>query len=163
MYSSLLMVYYYNLKVVVVQSLSHVWLFATAWAARIPCASPSPRACSNSCPLSQWCHPNITSSVISFSSCLQSFWASGSFQWVGFSHQVAKVGASASASVFSVNIQGLISLKSKGLSRVFSSSTVQKHQFLVLCLLYGPYYSLGRTQDSLWVPPYCELETHPMQ
>ena len=59
--------------------------------ARLPCPSLSPGACSDSCPLSQWCHPTISSSVIPFSSCPQSSPASGSFQWVGSSHQVAKV------------------------------------------------------------------------
>ena len=58
---------------------------------RFPCPSPTPRACSNSCTLSQWCHPDISSSVIPFSSYLQSFSASGSFQWVSTSHQVTKV------------------------------------------------------------------------
>ena len=102
------MVYYYNLKVVVVQSLSHVWLFATAWAARIPCPSPSPRACSNSCPLSQWCHTNISSSVISFSSCLQSFPTSRSFLMSQlFISDGQNIGDSASASVFPMNIQHL--------------------------------------------------------
>ena len=66
---------------VVVQSLSHVWLSATPWTAahRLPCPSLSPGACSNSCPLSPWCHPTISSSVIPFSSWLQSFSVSGSF------------------------------------------------------------------------------------
>ena len=105
---------------------------------KIPCPSPTPGACSNSHPLSQWCHPTISSSVIPFSSCLQSFPASGSFPmsqfftWGGQS-----TGASASASVLPVNTQdwsplgwtGWISLQSKGLSRVFSNTTVQKHQF----------------------------------
>ena len=59
--------------------------------ARPPCPSPAPGAYSNSCPLSQWCHPTISSSVVLFSSCLQSFPASGSFQWVSTLHQVAKV------------------------------------------------------------------------
>ena len=59
--------------------------------ARLPCPSPTPGACSNSCPSSRWCHPTISSSVISFSFCLQSVPASGSFQWVSSSHQVAKV------------------------------------------------------------------------
>ena len=58
--------------------------------ARLPCPSPTPRACSNSCPSSRWCHPNISSSVVPFSSCLQSFQHQGLFQWVSFSHQVAK-------------------------------------------------------------------------
>ena len=151
--------------------------------ARLPCPSPTPRACSNSCPSNRWCHPNISSSAIPFSSCLQSFPALGSFQMSQASHQVARVlqiqlqhqsfqwtprtdllllfkmlsrlvitvlprsqffasggqniGVSASASVLSMNIQdwsplgwtGWISLQSKGLSRVFSNTTVQKHQF----------------------------------
>ena len=59
--------------------------------ARLPCPSPTPGACSNSCPLSWWCHPTISSSVVPFSSCLQSFPTWGSFQWVSFLHQVAKV------------------------------------------------------------------------
>ena len=106
--------------------------------ARPPCPSPAPRACWNSCPLSQWCHPTISSSVIPFSSCLQSFAASGSFpisQFFAFGGQ--SIGASASASVLLMNIQdwgplgwtGWISLQSKGLSRVFSNTTVQKYQF----------------------------------
>ena len=105
---------------------------------RLPCSSPSPGACSNSCPLSQWRHPTISSSVVPFSSCLQSFPASGSFP-IGqfFISGGQSIGASASASVLPMNIQdwfplgliGLISLKSKGLSIVFSNTTVQKHQF----------------------------------
>ena len=94
---------------------------------RLPCPSPSPRACSNSCPLSWWCHSTISSSVIPFSSCLQSFPASGSFLMSQlFVSGVQNIGASASASVLPVNIQdwfplgltSLISLQSKGLSRV---------------------------------------------
>ena len=105
--------------------------------ARPPCPSPDPGIYSNSCPLSQWCHPTISSSVIPFS-CLQSFPSIGSFQicqllaWSGQS-----IGVSASTSVLPMNIQdwsplrwtGWISLQSKGLSRVFSNTTVQKHQF----------------------------------
>ena len=104
----------------------------------LPCPSPTPKACSNSCPLSQWCHPTISSSVIPFFSCLQSFPASGFFpmsQFFALSGQ--SIGVSASASVLPMNIQawfplgltGWISLQSKGLSRVFSNTTVQKHQF----------------------------------
>ena len=104
--------------------------------ARLPCPSPSSRVCSNSSPLSQWCHPTILSSIIRFSSCLQSFPASGSFlmsQVFGSGGQ--SIGAS--AAVLPMNIQGwfplrwtgLISLLSKGLSRVFSSTTVRKLQF----------------------------------
>ena len=106
--------------------------------ARLPCPSPTPRACSNSCPSSWWCHPTISSSVIPFSSCLQSFPASESFpmsQFFALGGQ--SIGVSASASVLPMNIQdwfplgltGLISLQSKRLSRVFSNTTVQKHQF----------------------------------
>ena len=103
-----------------------------------PCPSPTSGACSNSCPLCWWCHPTILSSDVPFSSCLQSFPASGSFQMsqLFISGGQCTV-ASASASVLPMNIQdwfplgltGLISLQSKGLSRVFSKTTVQKHQF----------------------------------
>ena len=105
---------------------------------RLPCPSPFPRDCLNSCPLSQWCHPTISTSAVCFSSCLQSCPASGSFlmSWI-FASGGQSIGASASASVLSMNIQGwfplgltgLISLLSKGLSRVFSSTTVWRHQF----------------------------------
>ena len=105
---------------------------------RPPCPSPAPRVYSNSCPLSRWCHPAISSSVIPFSSCPQSLQVSGSFPvsqlftWGGQS-----IGVSALASVLPMNTQdwsplewtGWISLQSKGLSRVFSNTTVQKHQF----------------------------------
>ena len=106
--------------------------------ARLPCPSPTPGACSNSCPLSQWCHPTISSSVIPFPSCLQSCPESGSFLMSQlFASGGQSIGASASASVLPMNIQewfllgwtGWISLQSKGLSRVFSNTTVQKHQF----------------------------------
>ena len=105
---------------------------------RLPCPSPTPRACSNWCSSSRQCHPTISSSVIPFSSCLQSFPASGSFQMSQFFTSCAKVlGVSASASVLPMNIQdwfplgwaGWISLQSRGLSRVFYNTTVQKHQF----------------------------------
>ena len=113
--------------------------------ARLPCSSPTPGACSNACPLSRWCHPTISSSVVPFSSCLQSFPASGSFPR---SHFFASGGqsirVSASVSVLPMNIQdwfsfrrtGLISFQSKGLSRVFSNTTTQKHQF------FGAHLSL---------------------
>ena len=106
--------------------------------ARPPCPSPTPGACSNSCPLSWWCHPTISSSVIPFSSRLQSFPESGSFPVNQFFTSGGQsIGISASASILAMNIQdwfslgltGLISLQSKGLSRVFSNTTVQKHQF----------------------------------
>ena len=91
-----------------VQSLSHVQLFANPWTAagQIPCPSPTPEAYSNSCPSSQWCHPTISSSVIPFSSCLQSFPTSGSFQMSRFFASGGQsIGVSASASVLPVNIQ----------------------------------------------------------
>ena len=105
--------------------------------ARLPCPLPTSRACSNSCPLSQWCHPTISSSVISFSSYLQSFPASGSFQMSQFFASGGQSnGASASASILPMNIQdwfplgwtGWTSLQSKGFSKVLSNTTVQKHQ-----------------------------------
>ena len=107
---------------------------------RLPCPSPTPRACSNSRALSRWCHPTSSSSVIPFSSRLPSFPASGSFpmsQFFTSGGQSIGASASASASVLPMNIQdwvplvltGWISLQSKGLSRVFSNITVQKHQF----------------------------------
>ena len=106
---------------------------------RPPCPSPTPGACSNSCPLCRWGHPAISSSVVPFSSCLQSFPPSGTFPMSQlFTSSSQNITASASTSVASVNIQdcfplgltALISLQSKGLSRVFSKTTVWKHQFL---------------------------------
>ena len=104
--------------------------------ARPPCLSPTPKACSNSCPSCCWCHPTISSSVIPFFSCLQSFPASGSFPVSQFFTSGGQ-SIGLSASVLPMNIQdwfplgwtGWISLLSKGLSRVFSNTTVQKHQF----------------------------------
>ena len=113
---------------------------------RLPWPSPSPKAYSNSCPLSQWCYPTIPSFVIPFHSCLQSFPASGSFLMSYlFASGSQPIGASVSTSVLPMNIQdwfplgltGSISLQYKGLSRVSSNSTDQKHQF------FG-------TQSSLW-------------
>ena len=112
--------------------------------ARPPCPSPTPGVHSNSCPLSWWCHPAISSSVVPFSSCPQSLPASGSFPisqlfaWGGQS-----TGVLASASVLPMNTQGWspsewtgwISLQSKGLSRVFSNTTVQKHQFFIVLII----------------------------
>ena len=106
--------------------------------ARPPCPSPTPGVYPNSCPLSQWCHPTISSSVIPFSSCPQSVPASGSFQMSQlFASGGQSIGVSASTSVLPMNTQdwspsgwtGWISLQSKGLSGVFSNTTVQKHQF----------------------------------
>ena len=106
--------------------------------ARPPCPLPTARLYSNSSPLSRWCHPTISSSVVPFSYCLQSFPASGSFQISQLFISVGQnIGVSASTSVLPMNTQewfplgwtGRISLQSKGLSRVFSNTTVQKHQF----------------------------------
>ena len=113
--------------------------------ARLLCPSPTPKACSNSCPSSRWCHSTISSSVIPFSSCFQSFLASGSFPLSQlFVSGGQSIGISASPSVLPMNNQdwhlgwtGWISLQSKGLSKVFYNSTVQKHQFF-------------STQLSLW-------------
>ena len=106
--------------------------------ARLPCPSPTPKACSNACPSGWWCHPTISSSVVPFPSSLQSFPESGSFPMSQFfASGDQSIGVSASSSVLPMNIQdwfpfgltGLISLQSKGLIRVFFNTTVQKHQF----------------------------------
>ena len=106
--------------------------------ARLPCPTPTPGVYANSCPSSWWCRPTISSTVIPFSSCLQPFPASRSFPMSQFFASAGQsTGVSASASVLSMTIQdwfplgwtGWISLQSKGLSRVFSNITVQKHQF----------------------------------
>ena len=119
-----------------VHSLSCGWLFVVH--TRLPCPSPTPRGCPNSCPSSWWCHPTISSSVVPFSSRLQSFPATGSFPVSQFFASGGQsIAVSASTSVLPVNIQdwfplgwtGWISLQSKGLSSVFSNTTVQKHQF----------------------------------
>ena len=112
--------------------------------AKPPCPSPTPRVYPNSCPLRRWCHPTISSSIVPFSFCPQSSQHQGLFQWVGFSHHSQSIGVSASALVLPVNIQdwfplgliGWISLQSKGLSRVFANTTVQKHLF------FGAQFSL---------------------
>ena len=106
---------------------------------RLPCPSLTPGACLNSSPSSRWCHPTISSSIVPFSSCFQSSPASGSFLVSQFFTSGGwSIGASASASVLPMSVQdwfplgwtGFISLQSKGLSGVFSNTTVQKHQFL---------------------------------
>ena len=122
-----------------VQSLSRAQVFATPWRhARPPCPSQTLGVHSNSCASRWWCHPDISSSVVPFSSCPQSLQASGSFQMSQFFTSGGQsIGVSASASVLPMNTQdwsplgwtGWISLQSKGLSRVFSNTTVQKHQF----------------------------------
>ena len=120
--------------------------------ARLPCPSPTPKAYSNSCPPSRWCHPTISSSVVPFSSYLQSFPASGSFPMSQhFVSSGQSTGVSALTSVLPMNIQdwfplGLTSrvcLQSKRLSRVFSNTTVQKHQF------FGAELSLSPTLTSI--------------
>ena len=122
--------------------------------ARLPCLSPTLGACSNSCPLSWWCHPTISSSVVPFS-CLQSFQASGSFLMTQlFSSGDQSIGTLATASVlpidsqewFPLGLTGLISLQSKGLSGVSSHTTVQKHQF------FGAQYSLqSNSHIHMWL------------
>ena len=140
-------------------SLSVMSYSATPWTAAHQASHPAwtPGGCSNSCPSSQWCHPTISSSVIPFSCCLQSFPASGSFPKSQlFTSGGQSIRVSASASVFPMNIQdwfplgwtGLTSFKSKEHSRVLSNTTVQKHQFftlsngfsativIIMCLMY---------------------------
>ena len=112
---------------------------------RLPCLPLSPSVCSNSCPLSRWCYPTVRFFVLPFPSCLQSFSASGSFPMSRlFASGGQSIAASASASVFPMNIQRWFPLwltsfisRSKGLLRIFLSTTIQKHQF------FGP-------QPSLW-------------
>ena len=126
--------------------------------ARLPCPSPFPRVSSKSCLLSQWCHPTISPLVVPISFCPQTFPASGYFPKNRFFESGGRsVGSSASALVLPVNIQGWsplgwtgwISLQSEGLSRVFSSTTVQKHQFfgaqLSLWSTSHPYMTTGKT------------------
>ena len=134
---------------------------------KLPCPSPFPRVYLNSCPLSRWCHPTISSSVVSVYSCPQSFPASGSFQMSQlFASGGRSIGVSVSASVLPMNIQswfplgltGLISILSKELSRVFSNTTVQKHQlkhqfkhhswkasmsFICSCKMWPPHPEVG--------------------
>ena len=124
---------------------------------RLPYPSPTPGACSDSCPSGWWCHPAISSPVVPFSSCPQSFPASGSFQRSQlFASGGQSIGISASKSVLPMDTQdwsplgwnGWISLQSKGLSRVFSNTTVQKHQF------FG-------AQVSLWFNSH--IHTQPLE
>ena len=130
--------------------------------ARLPCPSPTPRAYSNSCPLSWWCHPIIPSSVIPFSSCLQSFPVSRSFQMSQlFASDGKTIGVSGSTSVLQMNIQdwsplgwtGLISLQSMGFSRVFSqyhsskASILWCSAFFIVQLSY-PYMTTGKRQTA---------------
>ena len=145
----------------ILQLLSRVQLFATPWT--VTCQSflsiTNSWILLKTCPLSRWCHPTISSYAIPFSSCLQSFPASGSFAMSQFFTSGGQsIGVSASVSVHPINIQdlfplgwtGWISLQSKGLSRVFSNTTVQKHQFFGAQLSYivqlsHPYMTTGKT------------------
>ena len=147
-----------NFKLISLQ-FSHSVMFDSLWShglkhARLPCPSSLPRACSNSCPSSGWCHPTIYSSVV-YLSCLQSFPASGSSMSQFFTSGGQSIGASASASFLQINIQdwyplglsGLISMQSKGLWRVFSNTTDQKHQF------FGAQLSLwSNSHIHTWLP-----------
>ena len=153
-----------------VQSLSQVQLFVTHRLkhTRLPCPSPTTRACSNSCPLSQWCHPTISSSVVPFSSCLQSFLASGSFPMSQFFTSGGQsIGVSVSASVLPMNIQdlfplgftGWISLQSKDSQASSSAPQFESISSSWFSLLYGKseVYDLWSVQlscsvvsDSLW-------------
>ena len=131
---------------------------------RSPCPSPTPGVYSNSYPLSQWWHPTISFSVVPFSSCLQSFPKSRSFQMSEFFDSGGQsFGVSASASVVPMNLHywfplgwtSWISLQSNGLSRVFSNTTVQKHHSSVLSFLYSPtlshpYMTTGKTTALTW-------------
>ena len=127
--------------------------------ARPPCPSPTPRVYPNSCPLSQWCHLTISSSVVLFSSCLQSFPTSGSFQMSQlFSSGGQNIGVSASISAHPMNFQdwsplgwtGWISLQFKGLSRVFSNTTGQKHQFFGAQLSLWSAYFMATIHHVQW-------------
>ena len=127
---------------------------------RLPCPSPSPGAYSNSCPSSWWCHPTISFSVISSSSCLQSFPASGSFPMSQFFASGSQ-SIRASSSVLPMNnrdwfplgLTGLFSLQSKGLSRVFSNTTIQKHQFFgaQLSLQSNSHIHTWLLEKQLWI------------
>ena len=149
------------MKALIMRVLKEFWLFADPWTAahQASLSLTTPGVCSDSCPLSWWCHTIISSSVTPFSSYPQSFPASGSFpmNWL-FVSGGQSIGASASASVLPMNIQGwfpwgltsLISLLSKGLSSIFSNITDQKHQF------FG-------AQPSLWSSSHIHtrlLENH---
>ena len=144
------MFFFFLILIYPISQFSHSVMSYSLWPhglqhARLPCPSPTPRA-SNSCPLCRWCHPTILSSVGPFSSHLQTFSSSGSFQlsWF-FASGGQSIGVSASASVLPMNIQdwcplwlsGWIFLQSEGLAKVFSNTTVQKHQFFSAQFLYS--------------------------
>ena len=153
--------------------------------ARLTCPLPTPGACSSSCPSSWWCHPTISSSVTPFSTCLQSSPESGSFSTSQFFTSGGQIiGVSASASVLSINTQdwfplgwtGWISLQSKGLSRVFSNTTVQKHMdttrwsipksdwIYSLQSKIEKLYTVSKDKTGSWLwlrswTPYCQIQT----
>ena len=126
---------------------------------RFPCPSLSPGVCSDSCPLSPWCHPTISSSVVPFFSCPQSFPASGSFQMIQlFALEGQRIRDSAPVlpvkiqGWFPLGLTGLISMLSKGLSRVFSNTTVEKHQFFgvqpfFIVQISQSYMTTGKTSS----------------
>ena len=133
--------------------------------ARLPCPSPIPGVYSNSCPLSRWCHPTISSSLDPFSSCLQSFPALGSLSMSQFVTSGGQnIGVLASAAVLPMNIQGwfplgwtgLISLQSKGLSRVFSNTTVQKDPFFSSQLSLSEKAMATHSSILAWQIPWTE-------
>ena len=142
-YSTAIYYHYFWYRYLPVVQFNHSVMSDSLWShglqhARSPCPSPTPGVYSNSCPLSQWCHPNISSSVVPFPSYLQSFPEWGAFPMSQFLTSGGQsIGVSASTSVLPMNIQnwfplgrtGWISLQSKGLSKVFSNTAVQKHQF----------------------------------
>ena len=140
--------------------LSHVQPF------RLPYLSLCPKVCSNSCPLSRWCHPTISSSVTPFSFFFHSFPASESFplSWL-FVSVGQSVGASASASILPINFQGWFLLGLTGLmydtvqvfSRVFSSTAIQKHQFLAFSLFYCPILTSARDYWKSYSSDYMKL------
>ena len=157
----IVLLYLYHKRVTEIGSVqfSHPDMYDYLWPratqhTRPPCPSPTPRVHPKPCPSSRWCHPTMSSSVIPFSSCLQSFWASGSFPmnqlftWGG-----QNIGVSTSTSVLPMNTQdwfplgwtSWISLQSKGLWKVFSNTTIQKHQF------FGTHLSLwSNTHIHTW-------------
>ena len=133
----------YNVSISSVQSLSDVWLCNLMDCSRFPCPSPTPGACSNSCSSGQWYHPTISSFIVPFFSVFNLSQHKGLLKWVSFFPSGGQsIGVSTSASVLPMNIQdwfslgwtSWISLQSKGLSRIFSNTTVQKHQFFSIQL-----------------------------
>ena len=135
--------------------------------AKPPCPSPTPGVYPNSCPLSRWCHPAISSSAVPFSSCPQSLPASGSIQMSPlFASGGQCFGVSASTLVLPMSIQnwfplgwtGWTSLQSEGLSRVFSNTTVQKHQFFPISIVFKP--KSWATPFNHWFSPCCLSCTH---